>query len=320
MPYPNTNGMWYNGKYDKAAIAHMVNSGIRNTSDSSAAMESEKKLHAEEIRRSNLNHDNSSITTTPPRVLGYYYSGGSHGTCTHMRKSMKNDFDCSPSGQFIKQNKLNINYVNGYRQATFCPAPGGDSPSAKRNFDVLLAGCVPVVLSKDYVWPFTAEFDRSNTIGDASNNVNVNGITPNTQRSITRLNPKDFSIRLQSVDHQDPKYDPKTCQLLQKVNSTEPHQLRSNNDLQSILEAVSPEELKHLRRGVAHASYTYSYYKKRPDFPDNPLLEGVLPDGGAAHMLVKLLSERKSGALWSACENELKEKDISKDNIRSFQC
>ena len=246
MPYPNTNGMWYNGKYDKAAIAHMVNSGIRNTSDSSAAMESEKKLHAEEIRRSNLNHDNSSITTTPPRVLGYYYSGGSHGTCTNMRKSMKNDFDCSPSGQFIKQSKLNINYVNGYRQATFCPAPGGDSPSAKRNFDVLLAGCVPVVLSKDYVWPFTAEFDRSDTIGDTSNNVNVNGITPNNQRSITSLNPKDFSIRLQSIDHQDPKYDPKTCQLLQKVNSTEPHQLQSNNDLQSILEAVSPEELKHL--------------------------------------------------------------------------
>ena len=104
--------------------------------------------------------------------------------------------------------------------------------------------CFTWYQSKDYVWPFTAEFDHIDAIGNAGNN--VNGTTPNTQRSAPSFNPKDFSIYLQSVDHQDPKYDPKTCQLLQKVNSTEPHQLQSNNALQSILEAVSPEELKHL--------------------------------------------------------------------------
>ena len=104
--------------------------------------------------------------------------------------------------------------------------------------------CFTCYQSKDYVWPFTAEFDHIDVIGNAGNN--VNGTTPNTQRSAPSFNSKDFSLYLQSVDHQDPKYDPKTCQLLQKVNSTEPHQLQSNNDLQSILEAVSPEELKHL--------------------------------------------------------------------------
>ena len=41
--------------------------------------------------------------------------------------------------------------------ADFCPCPEGDSPSAKRQYDALLAGCVPVVASDDALWAFSRE-------------------------------------------------------------------------------------------------------------------------------------------------------------------
>ena len=321
MPYPNTDGRWFNGGLDKETFTLMAKSAIRKVSDSSGAMQSEIKLEQrEEESRLESSLSNTNITA-PLRVIGYFYSGGNHGTCKHLRQSMKSDFRCSLSGKFVKKHQISNNYASAYRQATFCPAPGGDSPSAKRNFDALIAGCIPVVLSKDYVWPFTSEFDRSAMNGD---NSDVNGGSNSSSGNIAVLNPYDFSITLQAADYQDAKFDPQTCKFLSEdrnsTNSTDQQQQTPADDLQSILEAISPEELERLRRGVAKAAYTYSYYRKRPDLPDNPLLEGVLPDGGAAHMLVRALEERSSGALWGACESELKGKDISKDKVNAFKC
>jgi len=50
----------------------------------------------------------------------------------------------------------------------------------------------------------------------------------------------------------------------------------------------------------------YSWYKPRPDLVDNPLREGVLPDGGTAHALVRELEKRAGGVRWKACQAELK--------------
>ena len=41
--------------------------------------------------------------------------------------------------------------------ARFCPCPEGDSPSAKRQYDAVIAGCVPVVASDDALWAFSNE-------------------------------------------------------------------------------------------------------------------------------------------------------------------
>ena len=186
---------------------------------------------------------------------------------------MQEEFKCTNSGKVLKKYKEELkNYAYAYRQATFCPCPGGDSPSAKRNFDALLAGCIPVILSEDFVWPFTAEFDRSS-----------NG----TGAGMAILNPDDFSIRLRAQDHEISKFDsPKTC-----VPVTAEHDIgnNGNSSLQAVLEAISADELARLRRGAAKAAYSYSYYKKRPDLPDNPLKEDILPDGGASHVLVRAL-------------------------------
>jgi hypothetical protein len=312
MPYPNTNGRWFNGKIDNETTTMMANRmKIRELSHSSAAIQSELELEgrSEQNKQQQEETAPNGTNTSPLRILGYYYKGGNHGTCTKLRRSMTDEFQCSPSGKMVKKYKEEIgNYAYGYRHATFCPCPGGDSPSAKRNFDALLAGCIPIIISEDFVWPFTVEFDRSSNHHNSSRNGGKTAL----------LNPDDFSIRLRAGDHEDSKFDsPKTCKPITMDNTTGNHR---NSSLQSILEAISSDELARLRRGVTLAADAYSYYKKYPDLPDNPLREGVLPEGGAAYALVRALEERASGALWDACQREMEDKDIRKDSVKQFKC
>jgi Flp pilus assembly protein TadD len=76
-------------------------------------------------------------------------------------------------------------------------------------FDALHAGCIPLILSHDYVWPLTEEFDIIAT--------NNNNHTSASSSSIL-LNPNDFSIRLQADEFVDAKHD-ENCRLLQ-TNAT----------------------------------------------------------------------------------------------------
>jgi len=311
MPYPNTDGRWFNGKLDdqvKTIVAERTK--IRKLSDSFATIKGELELEGQREQNQKEQEKMASNTTASPlRILGYYYTGGNHGTCKQLRSHMKHEFQCSPSGKFVNKYKKVIgHYSHGYRQASFCPCPGGDSPSAKRNFDVILSGCIPVILSEDFVWPFTAEFDRRND--------NQTGGSDGVNMAF--LNPDDFSIRLRARDHDKSLFDsPETCNSLKNDNSAG---WQGNSTLQSVLEAIPSDELARLRRGLSFAADAYSYYKKSSDLPDNPLQKGILPEGGAAHTLVKALEERASGALWDACRREMEDKDIKDDKVLKFKC
>jgi hypothetical protein len=147
-------------------------------------------------------------------------------------------------------------------------------------FDALHAGCIPIVLSHDFVWPFTAELD---TVASSTND-----------RTTIWLDPKDFSIRLQSDDFVEAKHD-QNCRNMENATG----------DLQALMESIPSEEIQRLRRGMQQASDTCSYCARRAELPDNPLRAGILPDGGAAHSLVAALSERANGILWPACRDEL---------------
>jgi hypothetical protein len=268
LPYPNSDGQWFNGKLDTEAMELYEKTAQLHTVNSSAVLDSEKEL----LRQGN--------TKDRPRPLAQFYGAGNHGTCRLLRKSLKRDYDCSASGRATKRHELK-NYAHGYRQATFCPCPGGDSPSAKRMFDALHAGCIPIVLSHDFVWPFTAEVDTVL----ASNTTSTTNIL---------LDPNDFSIRVPSKDFLEAKHY-RNCTKFEAASG----------DLQAYMESIPLEEIQRLRRGVQHATDTYSYYTRRAELPDNPLRVGILPDGGAAHSLVAALSERANGVLWPACRDEL---------------
>jgi hypothetical protein len=259
VPYPNTDGRWFNGVFDSEA-ADLLKEANLTVSNSEAALPAEKELAV-------------SSDPSAARPIAQFYAAGNHGTCRALRRSMQSDYkQCSASARVLLS-KLSKNEEHGMRQSTFSPCPGGDSPSAKRMFDALLAGSIPVILSYDFVWPYTKEFDP-----------------------LTPLDPNDFSVKLLTADYEVSKLDEKTC--LPK-NETQP-------GLQAWMDTISVEEIQRLRKGVEKARDLYGYYKRRSDLPDNPLREGALPDGGASHALVDALADRAAGSRWPACEEELK--------------
>lgn len=260
MPYPNTDGRWYNGHVDEKAQEIG-----RNLS-----------LHESPIKWDN----------DPIRSLPMYYSGGKHGSCTSLRTSLEQAFKCSPTMQYIRTKTALLpgkkyQYPHAYRHATFCPCPGGDTPSAKRFFDAILAGCIPIVLSEDYIWPFTEETPGS-TVAQS-------------------LDPNEFSIRLKASDFTVDN----PCQNYDKT-------------LVKYIEGISTSEIERLRRGVSKAAKLYAYYKETQALPSNPMRDNILPNGGAAFALVEALAERAHGIRWLDCELELKSK--GPDIATTFQC
>jgi hypothetical protein len=154
-------------------------------------------------------------------------------------------------------------------------------------FDSLIAGCIPLILSEDFVWPFTNEFDSN-----------------------LALDPTEFSIRLKSADFEVPLLDPTTCR------PTDP----AKPGLQAYLDNLPPEQVAKLQQGAARAGRLFSWYKENPGLPMNPLKEGVLPDGGTAHFVVRALEERAAGRLWPACQEELAAMPSIRDEPRKFKC
>jgi len=257
MPYPNTDGEWFNGVFESQASGMAKELTVET---SSAALAVEKEL---------------AKSSPDARPVSQFYSAGNHGTCTRLRRAMQQDYrKCSPAHKVISEQLQAKHFAHGMHLSTFCPCPGGDSPSAKRHYDSLIAGCIPIILSHDFVWPFTNEFDK--TIG---------------------LDPNEFSLRLEATDFQDPLLDQSTCQPL---NNTRP-------GLQSFIDSISKDEITRLRDGVKRARELYTWYEFDASIGTNPLKDGVLPTGGAAHQLVAMLAERARGKMWPDCEIELKE-------------
>ena len=268
MPYPNTDGGWFNGALKNQAIQQSIQANL-TTMTSTAALPVEK--------------EQSDETSRP---VAQFYSAGHHGTCKKLRQAMTQDYKkCSPSYKILTGQLSAGNHALGMHLSTFCPCPGGDSPSAKRHFDALIAGCIPIILSHDFVWPFTNEFDPK-----------------------IDLDPSSFSLRMLAQDYDTPLLNHSTCQPLDQERP----------GLQVNLEDISAKEIAKLRKGVEEARRLYTWYSFDKDLPENPLREGVLPDGGAAHQLVKMLAERAAGAMWPACEEELKQP--RGPDPRQFKC
>eukprot|EP00566_Odontella_aurita_P005885 CAMPEP_0113542308 /NCGR_PEP_ID=MMETSP0015_2-20120614/9533_1 /TAXON_ID=2838 /ORGANISM="Odontella" /LENGTH=558 /DNA_ID=CAMNT_0000442347 /DNA_START=122 /DNA_END=1798 /DNA_ORIENTATION=- /assembly_acc=CAM_ASM_000160 len=286
-PYPNPDGRWYNGHFDREALNIREKNNLGDVAKSNAALKAEKELVA--------SHDGGSNNATAnlfdhPRPLTHFYNAGRHGTCTNVRVALKNDLKCSPSVQALEKAGGSAGYFQIAMQlATFCPCPGGDSPSAKRMFDAILAGCIPIIMSEDFVWPFSNETDGR-----------------------SERNPNDYSIRWKAKDWVDRRLDDK-CQRKPDAK---------DGGFSEAMEGISADEILRLRKGVKAAADFYSFYRRSEGkFPDNPLQEGILPDGGGAHEIVKELEKRAWGQRWAACEAELKRSEGKrKTDPKQFLC
>lgn len=256
LPYPVTDGRYFNGGWGRQAAALLANNGANEVVGVSATQE--------------LENDNK-------RPLSVFFRAGLHGVCTPLRVSMTKDGKCSENWK--RQKSLTKDYRLGMRLGTFCPCPGGDTASAKRMFDAILAGCIPVVLSHDFVWPLSNEIEPGNAHS---------------------LDPADFSIRLPALEYWDRKYN-EECTL---INA-------SDISLVQYVERIPRQEIARLRQGLQTAADRYSYYPRSTGLVENPLRDNVLPTGGAAVALISALEERASGAKWPACQAEHAERSMA---------
>ena len=187
------------------------------------------------------------------------------------------------------------------RLATFCPCPGGDSPSAKRMFDAILAGCIPVVLSHDFVWPFTTDVDP----GSSS------------------LSWSDFALHLPAKEYMK-RVVIGSCRRDKAMwNSTtsSSHGIPAESILSTLIR-VNASQIASLRRGMQAVRESYAWYRFDPNLPANPLREGILPDGGLAHAFVRELEIRANGLRWPACQAELSSTGSANNRpeVNQFKC
>jgi len=156
--------------------------------------------------------------------------------------------------------------------STFCACPGGSSPSSKRIFDAIAAGCIPIIMSEDFAWPFSTEFESKYDV-----------------------HPKSFSLRWKAKYLSGIEYD-KECNLTGS----------STQSISDMLEKIPSSEIKQLRRNLKDVTKLYSYWRDTGrDGPVNLLAKNVLPDGGASHALVEALADRMDGSRWEMCRKEL---------------
>jgi Exostosin family len=279
VPYPNIDGRWYNGEWDRRAADLLPQ-------------------QAPQRQPTVISNGNNK------RPLWLYYNAGNHGECRTLRQALEKDYVCEQQEQQrdSKKNALimqelssrdrNESFPIGMRLATFCPCPGGDSPSAKRMFDAVLAGCIPIILSEDFVWPFASEEQKNTTVH---------------QRSIKALNPSDFALRLDARQFLEPLYHTSRqangTMVCQRKNS---HENQHKSLSEYVRQTVSEKQIAALQEGMLEAAKEYSYFEFSATSRNNPLQEGIVPSGGAAKRIVSELEHRSvmGSEYWIACQEE----------------
>jgi hypothetical protein len=163
LPYPITDGRYFNGEWSRQAAALLV---TNSTASNSLAVANANEISIPDDPRQRPH---------PNRPLSVFYRAGLHGSCTM--------------------------------------------------FDAVLAGCIPVILSHDFVWRLSDEIEPiTNYMGNTH--------TTNTLRQ------SDFSIRWPAQEYEERKYD-QTCQLSNV----------SDISLFERLEKVPMDEIERLRKG-----------------------------------------------------------------------
>jgi hypothetical protein len=253
IPYANVDGKWFRGYFEEQAKA-VRNIFVQTTNNKTAAITSKKRRMDDNARP----------------ILVHYEAGG-RGQCNALRRGLNFNHICNNKSYRMVAKKKIPRQVQ-MQLSKFCPCPAGDSPSARRMFDAVASGCIPVILASDFVWPLTKEVDPS-----------------------LDLDPATFSLRLNFTEFGQFMFQGQ-CQRVGNSSST----------LEEYLETIPGTEVRRLQEGLRKVAPLFEYYRRRSNMSDTPLSDRLIPDGGAAHALVHELAKRATEHRWEQCEEELK--------------
>ena len=81
----------------------------------------------------------------------------------------------------------NAEHVAAMGRARYCVAPRGEAASAKRIFDSVASGCIPVILADEYLWPFAGPLGGQLTPSNFSLHVGERDAMRNASRLVNLL-------------------------------------------------------------------------------------------------------------------------------------
>jgi hypothetical protein len=263
LPYANVDGKWFRGYFEQQAKAvrniFLLPPSTTTNKNSNAAAAA-----ATTARRRRITDDDMEA-----RPILVHYEAGDHGQCTTLRRGLNFNHMCN-NKSYRKVTKKKIPRQILMHLSKFCPCPAGDSPSARRMFDAVASGCIPVILASDFVWPLTKEMDPS-----------------------LDLDPATFSLRLNFTE------------FGRFMFKGQCRRLPNSQTLEEYLETIPEAEIRRLQDGLRKVAPLYAYYRRRSNMSDTPLSDRLIPDGGAAHALVHELAKRATENRWESCKEEL---------------
>lgn len=251
------------------------------------------------------------------RTALLYYAGGMHGDCLEVRRAMKFMMlnssalpDVLPHVKTIQAER-----EHGFRAATFCPIPVGDSPSSKRMYDVVNFGCIPIVLSDDLVWAFTHQTGGS--IDHSSFSIQMPQAVVQFSADLLLRKYNDSQSLMGKLSDGTLLYD-----LLKISHAGGGSWYRGSyvNSLVQILQMIPRKNVEILRTGMAIAAPKFRYYAMDPSMKRIPTASNVFPRGGAVKMLALQLSQRKAVGLDKISSQCQAERGRKHNYINRFPC
>ena len=220
-----------------------------------------------------------------------FYAGGMHGDCIEVRKALHRLMQNASAlpGILPDVRAVQAEREHGFRAATFCPVPVGDSPTSKRMYDVMNFGCIPVVLSDDLVYAYTREVGGPVDESLFSLRMPQAVVQYPAEVMLARYrNDKEGFGRLPGGEY---LYD-----LLEGALKAGAQYQRGVyvGPLVMILQRVAQSDIDILRSGVESFAPTYRYYRMEAGMSTIPTAQHKLPDGGTLETMSQLLAHRKS--------------------------
>lgn len=251
------------------------------------------------------------------RTALLYYAGGIHGDCVLVRKAMKALMINSTSipGVLPDVKSVQAEREHGFRAATFCPVPIGDSPSSKRMYDVMNFGCIPVVLSDDLLWAFSQQ--SGGPLDHASFAIHMPQAVVQFPAEALLKKYKSTKSLLGTLPGGESIYD-----LLETSHNTggSLHGDIHVNALVQILLKVTEKNIAILRSGVRAAAPNYRYYLMNSSMQNIPTSDHSFPNGGATSMLALQLSQIKAVGTENIRTRCLQERRAKHKYIDHYPC